>query len=146
MENIYEKAIFIILGAIVSTIITYLMNIKKFKIEQHNEKCKEMIKSVSISTDIAFEYWSTKHDDDKILIKEAKLFGSQCLVESYYTNLIKSLKKKEQLENVFSEYIRELTGGNFQVKLRDIDPERMNNIAQKSGKLISTIYDCYKRR
>jgi hypothetical protein len=126
-----------LVGALIGAIVTGAFAFWKLHRDELNARCDELCKAVLDAGATAAEYWATdfagKIRDARI--SEAKVFGAQSLIDGLYAELRVRLNEEEatQIDQLMSELLDSLTGGDFTVEGRSPDASRARRSMQTAS-------------
>lgn len=133
-----------LLGAFFASIISFLFNMWKMHRDERNSRCDELCSTIRHSAELASKYWSvhydTKENSDRVVC-ESELRSAQILIDGLYEEFRHFVPNEsaEKIDYSLSEMLDAFTGGNFSVRGRKIDLERIVSSQQTASNSIVLI-------
>ncbi|TKT71420.1 hypothetical protein YH63_008340 [Afipia massiliensis] len=128
-----------LIGALIGALVGAIFNFWKMRRDEFASRCDEVCEAVHSVALEASEYWSTKYDEqNKALLAEARIRGAQDLCDGLYAELRLRFSPEEAaiLDELMSELLDALTGGEFTEEKREADVLRTRLSMQTASAVI----------
>lgn len=129
-----------LIGALIGGTVTGSFYFWRLRREELNARCDELCKAVLDAGGIAMEYWATDYQGKirEARVAEAKILAAQSLIDGLYAELRLRLSGAEArlLDEVMSDLLDSLTGGDFTVEGRQPDAARVLSSGQISSLVV----------
>ncbi|HBF31860.1 hypothetical protein [Rhizobium sp.] len=127
------------LGAFLGASLTFFFNMWKFHRDERSSRCDELCKAVAEASQRAHDYWAKTFEasDDQKLV-EAELYAAQIIVDGIFSGFrpFLSIDDEKVIDELFSDLMDLLTGGNYSVPGRAKDLTRATNVKPVSADII----------
>ncbi|MGI6854355.1 hypothetical protein [Mesorhizobium sp. 1B3] len=136
------------IGALIGASITLFFNIWKFHRDERTARCDEMCDAMAAAAEIASKYWATDFADDADQrVQEARIYGSQALIDGLYEDLRIVLREKDAVvvDDALSELSMAMSGGAFSVGGRSRDPDRVSKAPRAASLAMVELRRAHRR-
>lgn len=136
------------IGALIGVSVTLIFNIWKFHRDERTSRCDELCSAIAAAGVLASNYWANKYEDKpEQRVEEARILGSQSLIDGLYADLRSVLRKEDgaKLDEVFSDLFDHFSGGDFSVNARPTDPSRVAAATQAASIAVIEVRRSHRR-
>lgn len=127
-----------LIGAVIGGIISALVHFWKFNRDELAGRIDDLCRVAAEVARSSSKYWATEYKSDTSdqVVAEAEIKGAQALVDGMYADIREYVNGAAELDELMSDFVDALTGGQFTVGGRGIDVARIDAAPQAASALI----------